>query len=209
MAPWTWRNYKVTGGLVVVSSNGGGNLWSGNNDDTVQGLYTDKTWKWLYKNARTDLELQQKGMAKAKAWIASHPRRFAELATEKFRVLWWNDNDMAWWAMQQPFDEAQRNPAYPKPTIDPRSGYWATFACTVFYLALVAAAFIGVIRQPMMLWRRRGWIVIAVLFFYFSAIHMVFETQAKYHYMLVPFLCVFAALIVRRSDEPMPEERGA
>ena len=209
VAPWTWRNYKVTGGLIVISSNGGGNLWSGNNDDTRQGLYTDKTWQWLYQNARTDLELQQKGTAKAREWIASHPRRFAELSVEKFQVLWRTDNDMAWWAMQQPFDEAQTNPAYAKPTFDPQSSYWAAYVCTFFYLALVAAALIGAVRHAGSLWRRRGWIALAVLFFYFTTIHMVFETQAKYHYMLVPLLCVFAALVARRKDEPMPEERGA
>jgi hypothetical protein len=38
---------------------------------------------------------------------------------------------------------------------------------------------------------------------------MVFESQAKYHYMLVPLACVFSALLACRSDEPMPEERGA
>ena len=209
VAPWTYRNYQVTGGLVVISSNGGGNLWSGNNDDTWHGKYTVKTWDWLFKNSRNDLELQQKGMAKAKEWIATHKARFAELTVEKFAVLWALDDDMAWWALEQPFQEHEEKPGYPEPTFSVWWGWWGRALSTGFYLACFAAAAAGMIRRRKTLWRKRGWIILAVMFFYFSAIHMVFESQAKYHYMLVPLACVFSALLACRSDEPMPEERGA
>jgi 4-amino-4-deoxy-L-arabinose transferase-like glycosyltransferase len=209
VAPWTYRNYKVTGGLVVISSNGGGNLWSGNNDATWHGKYTPKTWDWLFKNSRTDLELQQKGMAKAKEWIATHKARFAQLTLEKFALLWALDNDMAWWALEQPFREHEEKPSYPEPKFNPWWGWWAQAVSTGFYLACFAAAAVGMVWRREELWRRRGWIILAVMFFYFSAIHMVFESQAKYHYMLVPLACVFSALIVCKDDEPMPEERGA
>ena len=209
VAPWTLRNYKVTGGLVVISSNGGGNLWSGNNDDTWHGKYTAKTWDWLFNNSKNDLELQQKGMAKAKEWIAAHKTRFAELTLEKFAVLWALDNDMAWWALEQPFLEHQERPSYPEPKFNRSWGWWAQAVSTGFYIACFVAAIAGIVWRREDLWRRRGWIILAVMFFYFSAIHMVFESQAKYHYMLVPLLCVFSALVVCRDDEPAPEECGA
>ena len=209
VAPWTYRNYQVTGGLVVISSNGGGNLWSGNNDDTWHGKYTAKTWDWLFKNSKNDLELQQKGMAKAKEWIATHKARFAQLTVEKFAVLWALDNDMAWWALDQPFQEHEEKPSYPEPKFNRWWGWWSEAVSTGFYLACFAAAVAGMFWRRESLWRKRGWIILAVMFFYFSAIHMVFESQAKYHYMLVPLLCVFSALLAHRSDEPMPEEREA
>jgi hypothetical protein len=209
IAPWTLRNYRVTGGLIVISSNGGGNLWSGNNDDTWHGKYTAKTWDYLFKNSRNDLELQKKGMAKAKEWIATHKARFAQLTLEKFAVLWALDNDMAWWALDQPFLEHEEKPGYPEPKFNRWLGWWAEAVSTGFYLACFAAAAAGMIWRRETLWRKRGWIILAVMFFYFSAIHMVFESQAKYHYMLVPLACIFSALLACRSDEPMPEERGA
>jgi 4-amino-4-deoxy-L-arabinose transferase-like glycosyltransferase len=207
VTPWTYRNYKVTGGLVVISSNGGGNLWSGNNGDTKYGKYTAKTWDWLFKNSRNDLELQQKGMTNAKAWIATHKARFAQLAIEKFAVLWALDDDMAWWALEQPFEEHENHPAYPAPKFSRWWSWWGRTLSTGFYMACFVAAAAGMIRRREALWRKRGWIVLAVMFFYFSAIHMVFESQAKYHYMLVPLLCIFSALMAQRSDESMPEER--
>ncbi len=99
VAPWTYRNYLVTRSFMPVSSNGGGNLWSGNNECASDnwGTYTAWTWDWLFKNAPTDVDLHREGLARAKAWIAAHPGEFASLSLKKFCVLWYGDKDMAWW----------------------------------------------------------------------------------------------------------------
>lgn len=202
--PWTYRNYQVTGGFILVSSNGGGNLWSGNNDWTRHGMYTDQTWDWLFKNCRNDIELQQKGMAKAKEWIKAHPGRFCRLAVEKFVVLWLWDQDMAWWALQQPIEGDSCNPNYDKAHVEPQWALVAMADSTAFFAALLMMATAGLLRMRKMLQSRTTWILLMVLTMYFSSLHMVFETQAKYHYMMVPLFCIWAAMFAGRKDADAP-----
>jgi 4-amino-4-deoxy-L-arabinose transferase-like glycosyltransferase len=37
--PWTWRNYTVSGAIVLVSANGGLNLWQGNHPEATGAAY--------------------------------------------------------------------------------------------------------------------------------------------------------------------------
>ena len=196
VAPWTWRNYRVTGGFILISSNGGGNLWSANNE-LAEGAYTDQTWQWLYKNCPDDLSLQREGSARAKAWIAANPGRFALLAGVKLFRFWCNDMEIAWWALEQTHID------HPQLGI-PR--FWRDAGQGIsqgFYILLAGAGTIGLWRGRRRWAQRREWMIIPVLCAYFTAIHMVFESQGKYHYMLVPLLCILAGLAFERPcDQP-------
>ncbi len=214
--PWTARNYHVTGGLIVVSSNGGGNLYSANNDE-ARGDYTASAWQYVYDHAGNDLELQQVGREKAIEWIRTHPRRFAELAVAKFVLFWCTDKDIAWWTLTHPVEkqiELAGRHGDQSPRVDPglaathRWGPTLEALSSGYYVALLLAGLAGV-----WLWRRRlmtdrSWMFLPLLIAYFTLIHMVFEAQAKYHYSLVPLLCVLAALSVRpapgREDGDSP-----
>lgn len=187
VGPWTYRNYRVTGGFILISSNGGGNLYSANNDH-AKGDYTASAWQYVYDNGPNDLALQHVGFRMAKRWIVSHPLKFATLAVKKFALFWVTDKDMAWWAMTQP---SQQYPALGVPTA---VSLLAEGSSSGFYV-------VGFLMATAGLWRRRGdllqhraWMVIVPIFLYFTALHMVFEAQAKYHFMLMPLLCVLAAI---------------
>ena len=197
---------------MPVSSNGGGNLWSGDNECASDnwGTYTAWTWDWLFKNAPTDVDLHREGLARAKAWIAAHPGEFASLSLKKFCVLWYGDKDMAWWALQEPRDMALRDAKndklpphdkYPMPPYSPEWSMAAQYCSIVFYLALVVAAVLGVLMARKTLWHRSAWTILPVLFLYFTLVHMVFESQAKYHYMLMPLMCIFAGIVLHRSNQ--------
>ncbi|GAG30581.1 unnamed protein product, partial [marine sediment metagenome] len=81
--PWTYRNYRVTGGFILISSNGGQVLYSANNDD-AQGDYTESATDYLYRHAPDDLTLQNLGTKLACRWIRANPRRFLALGVKKF-----------------------------------------------------------------------------------------------------------------------------
>jgi len=193
--PWTARNYRVTGGFVLISSNGGGNLYSANNDRAT-GLYTPEAWEYVFSHARNDLELQRVGMQCAWDWIRSHPRRFLLLSLQKFLLFWHTDKEIAWWALEQTHTE------HPELGIPLRWQRLGQSFSTGYYAACLVAAVVGLWRCRDELRRRRGWIVVTVLCMYFSAVHMVFEAQGKYHYMLVPLLCMFSALAAEPSGRP-------
>lgn len=191
VAPWTYRNYRVTGGFVLLSSNGGGNLWSGNNPETTYGRYTDSVWRHLYGTCHDDLSIHRTGMERGTEWIRNNPGEFAWLAVCKAIVFWATDADMAWWAVDRP---ALDIPGFGWPRVVRRIVVGATSG---FFVACVGAGIVGLVRRRRWLKASRGWLVIPVLCAYFTAVHMVFESQAKYHYMLTPLICILAALAFR------------
>ncbi|NQU76833.1 MAG: glycosyltransferase family 39 protein [Planctomycetes bacterium] len=185
--PWTLRNYAVTGGFLLISSNAGGNLYSANND-LAEGAYTESAWDYVFSHGPDDLALQKVGMDCAKDWIRHNPGRFAVLAVKKFGMFWATDKEIPWWALEQPGIEQ------PKLRIDP---FWSTLAqagTNGYYIACLIAAAAGLWRFRLELIANRHWSVIVVLAMYFTAVHMVFESQGKYHYMLIPPLMVLSAL---------------
>ena len=195
VSPWTYRNYRVTGGFILISSNGGGNLYSGNNDET-EGRYTDSAWKEVFENSPDDLALQRLGMNRATEWIRRHPKRFAELAVNKAGILWQTDVDMAWWALVQP------------ELVDPRPSEQAMVASDVFFILSVAACLVGLVRHRRWLLANRPWMVLPVLGMYFTAVHMVFESQAKYRFALTPLLCVLAAFALSPARSGTSDAQG-
>jgi 4-amino-4-deoxy-L-arabinose transferase-like glycosyltransferase len=187
VAPWTARNYRVTGGFVLVSSTGGINLYSGNNDD-AKGDYTRSASQHCYDISRDDLELQANGTRLALEWIRTHPGRFAQLAGAKFLRFWSNDIEIAWWALHDPSD------VHEFLDVHWRIHYAAEGGSTGFYIACLAAAVVGLWLRRRQLVANRAWMFMTVLCLYFTCIHMVFESQAKYRFMLTPLLCIYAAL---------------
>jgi len=192
--PWTYRNYLVTGGFILISSNGGGNLYSANNDQ-AKGDYTDSAWQYVYDNGLDDLALQRVGFGMAKQWIAEHPLEFAKLAVRKFGLFWWTDKDIGWWATIQPSSE------HPELGVPRAVGELAEGSSSGFYSACFVAATVCLWRRRRELLNSTGWLVCAPVFLYFTALHMVFEAQAKYHFMLMPLLCVLVSLA---AAGPMP-----
>ena len=193
--PWTYRNYKVTGGFLLISSNAGGNLYSANNDEG-SGAYTESAWVHLFDNCDDDLSLQHVGMRMGLDWIARNPGRFVTLAARKFALFWGTDKDVVWWAMVHPPMDHPELPAAPM------TGHVAQGISCGFYVACFAAGLIGLWFQRGRLIRTRGWMIVLPIFLYFTVVHMVFEAQDKYHFMLTPLVCVIAGVAAGIGKDP-------
>ena len=185
--PWTLRNYYVTGGFILISSNGGGNLYSANNDEAL-GAYTAEAWQHVFDTASDDLSLQRIGLECAKDWIRANPGRFLALSLRKFVLFWHTDKEIAWWALQQTHED------HPEMPIPLRWRLLGQSVSTGFYSGCLLVALLGMWRHRRGLRGRRMWMVIPVLCMCFTAVHMVFESQGKYHFMLVGLLCILAAV---------------
>lgn len=179
--PWTARNYAVTGGFMLISSNGGGNLYSANNPQ-ADGGYTTSAWIHVFDSATDDLSLNRIGMECGKEWILQHPRDFAFLAGQKLARFWESDKEVAWWATSSPAAGGRS------------FGVFAESYSDGFYFGCLIAAAIGLWRFRRQLKADRGWMIVPIMAACFTAVHMVFESQGKYHYMLAPLIAVFAAL---------------
>jgi 4-amino-4-deoxy-L-arabinose transferase-like glycosyltransferase len=205
VAPWTIRNYNVTGGLVIISSNGGGNLYSANNPD-AHGGYTASAWDYLFHNCPDDLSLQRVGSQRAREWISRNKPRFAELCVARFFLFWEQDKECVWWAIEQPATD-ESNPRRPQMIQDRRMWTLAQLASDGFYFAAMLAALVGVVRRRAMWRTRHEWMILPILCAYFTAVHMVFESQGKYRYMLTPLMLLLAAAAIGRKDPAAEEAR--
>ena len=196
--PWTYRNYRVTGGFILVSSNAGGVLYSANNDN-AQGAYTQEAWEYVSRNSPDDLALMRVGRQCAINWIKANPGRFFRLALKKFVLFWHTDKEIAWWAVQQTHE------VHPKLGIPAKWRLQAQAGSTGYYVIIILAGALGVWRWGRQLQKNRAWMFIPVMCMYFTAVHMVFESQGKYHYMLIPLLCILAAGAFIKRRKPATE----
>jgi len=94
---WTARNYVVFGELIPISTNGGVNLWQGNNPLAHGGRVEVKPGTWPYADPPVDLE-GWAGMSERESetrfyslafqWIRENPTRFIALMPLKLVRAW-------------------------------------------------------------------------------------------------------------------------
>jgi hypothetical protein len=202
IVPWTVRNYLVLGEFVLISSNGGGTLLSGNNP-TAWGDYTedDPLVRQVPNDVAGQVANDRLARSLAFQWISNNPGAFAILIPKKVWRLWAPDGE-AEWAYQAGFNDYDR--------------YWMLFRLVrglnqLYYVCLIAAFLASPIfyfRQRAMLSRYAvtGYVLVA----YFTAISIVFSGQSRLHFPLMPWIAMYAAwTITQWTGKSEPAARPA
>ncbi len=185
IVPWTVRNYEVFGEFVLISTNGGGTLLSGNNP-TAWGDYTEDDP--LVKSVPNDVagQVANDRLAKTLAlkWIHEHPGAFLALVPKKIWRLWAPDGE-AEWSYQAGFKYYDR--------------YWQIFRMVrgfnqIYYACLIilfAISFVYYVRYRgnVPAYAITGYVLAA----YFTAISIVFSGQSRFHYPLMPWVAIYAS----------------
>lgn len=190
VAPWTMRNERLLGHRVLVSTNGGITLFTGNND-SARGDFTPNDAAVRALDVRTDLdEADWDALAgrEGAAWIAANPGRFAALMPAKAFRLWAPDGEGEW-AYQGGYAR------YPDHlTIFQIIRY----ANQAFYIALMAGfAWFG-LRTAWRRWRQAApgeswagwWLLPYGIAAYPTAVAVVFSGQSRFHFPVMPFACI-------------------
>ena len=190
VAPWTIRNHRELGAWVPVSTNGGWTLLTGNND-SARGDYTpdDPTVVALGQRKAELGELAVDAEAKrlGRAWIEAHPARFAALAPRKVVRLWLPDGEGMWAYEQGTAAFARARPAFIGLRLANQAWYFAL-------LAGFAAAGFAMARKR----RHEGervidwWLLPYGIAAYPTAIALVFSGQSRFHYPVMPWVCMAA-----------------
>jgi hypothetical protein len=203
--PWTIRNEVRLGHWVAVSTNGGYTLLTGNHD-TASGDYTPDAPVVKELMARPgldevtrDAEARRLGMA----WITAHPDRFLALAPRKLMRLWLPDGE-AEWAYQGGAPGYARFEMVYRAVRVVNQGYYG-----VLMLAFAAAFGVMIARRRRDGQRWIGWWLLPYgIALYPTLICVVFSGQSRFHYPVMPWVCMTAGWLAMTALGRLGE-RGA
>jgi len=186
LSPWTIRNYREFGRVVLVSTNGGANMWMGNNPDTTGHYQLPPPMRPDQNEAQWDKDLGEQ----AKAYIKKEPVAFVKRTVIKAVRLHDRETIGVAWNLEGLKRVSSFFDTGPGATLlkAVSSGYW--------YLMLVLGGIGAVIVS-----RREGvWSLLthptAVFFAYFTAVHAIMVIQDRYHYPITPMVGALASVAI-------------
>ncbi len=177
VSPWLYRN-SVELGSPVLNTNGGFNLYLGNNP-AADGFFVSiadtpmgSSWEELRKTG--EIEASNALKAEAYRWIIDNPSEFARLALKKFGNFW-----------MPPVHSGKGSQSRLEQVV--RLGWLAQYL-VIGALAAYGALRIGLVTQPAtVLW-------IGVLSY--SASHMLFYVIVRYREPIMPLAILLAAFAI-------------
>ena len=194
VTPWSVRNTELHGEFVFISTNGGPNLWMGNNPESNGGYEPLPDWT----QGMSEIERAQILGERATTFMLDDPLRTTVLffrklidthATETIGVVWNTDG------IKERFDERAILPLK---------------ALTQAYWTLVlASALAGALIVCASAWRANSLLdqltVLAspplVLWAYFAFVHAIVVSQDRYHLQSAAFIAMLSAgAVVSLSD---------
>ena len=183
ISPWTIRNYRVLGEPVLISSNGGSNLWIGNHPG-ADGEYTGLPER---VSGLSEVEASRVLGAEAREFILSDIPGFVRRTLTRVFVTYRKETVGVVWN-QRGIESTFGSEALP-PLKVISSGYW---------LLMLALAFAGVMLA---VYRQRSAFKVAtnpllLSTAYVAAVHAVFMGSDRFHLASIPAVSVFAAIAV-------------
>jgi 4-amino-4-deoxy-L-arabinose transferase-like glycosyltransferase len=182
--PWTIRNDRVFGSPVLVSTNGGANLWMGNNPESM-GYYMETPPMPADMNeAQFDKHLGDI----AKRYIREHPGLFVKRCFRRIEDLFDRETIGVGWNSDGLKDSPLRHLQRVLKIVS--TGYW---------LVMLLG---GIVGAGMLI--SRGPFLPAILhpanlmWAYFTAVHVVTVSNDRYHFPSIPFIAALAGFAAAR-----------
>ncbi len=186
IAPWAARNERVFGRRVLISANGGANLWMGNNPDARGGYMALPADVRGLSTAERDAVLG----ARAIAFMRSEPLRAALLAARKVQITYERETIGVVW------NARALSGRYSDQVLLPLK-----LASTAYWLALLGLGALGALARAR---ATRGRALLTepaiVLWAYFLALHSVTVAQDRYHFPSVPFIAALAGSAIAQLE---------
>jgi 4-amino-4-deoxy-L-arabinose transferase-like glycosyltransferase len=176
--PWTVRNYFAFHSLVLVSTNGGANLWMGNSPDS-NGHYMELPPRPPGMN---EAEFDNHLGKIAKTYIREHPDVFVKRSAN--RVV-------------NTFDRETIGVDWNKEGLNERAVRPLKFVSTAYWWVMLFGGIIGIgillAKTPLLK------VVLhpaVVMWVYFAAVHAVTVSNDRYHFPTIPFIAALAAMTI-------------
>ena len=173
VAPWTWRNYRVLGEFVPISTNGGVVLYAANNPES-QGMWMPvqplpgETDEVARDRMRTRAALR---------WTWENPAKWFELAIAKCTYVWGTSSTI------------MSLISYDRMPVVQEKGCKALI--NVFWVSMLLFVARGILSTP--LWQRRAFVLPALILFYVWGLHLFFEANSRHHVPALGAIIIAAA----------------
>jgi 4-amino-4-deoxy-L-arabinose transferase-like glycosyltransferase len=186
LAPWMVRNWRVHGRYVGVQLGVGMSLFFGNNP-AATGTVLTREGKSFLETLDPDTVARLRAMSEAERsdyfmklgldYIKAHPGRFVAMIPAKLHALWWF-NDL----------------------VESSFGWWRKAVYGALLVPFVAGLALSLRR-----WRT--WLLLYLMFLAITGIYAIFYGEARFRYVLEPFMMVMAAVALERAWRPMASPR--
>ncbi len=178
IAPWTFRNYKVFGTFVLVSTNGAPNFWMGNNPNTTGGyMPLPQRVEKLDEVARS----RELG-SEAVNYVKERPDLFLLRTAIKALKLHMRESIASAWTRDGVLRSSLAGLVFP---------LW--LLSNVFWCGVLISAVGGVILLFLESGRFAPFYLPFVHWLYFTGVHAVTVADDRYHFPAIPFIAIFAA----------------
>ena len=186
LGPWAVRNTLVFGETVLISTNGGATLLTGNNPSANGSYVEDDSLVAQRKfSVRDQVAADRRAKELAIQWIKNNPRLFAGLIPLKIWQLWYKDGE-AEWAYQAGYRNYERY----------RYLFRSVRVMNQIYYGLLMLGFL----LSVILLRKWGnivawpWVLFGYIYvLYITLVSIVFSGQARFHFPAMPWIIMCAA----------------
>ena len=207
ITPWMARNAVSMHSFVPISSGGGHTFLAGHRDDPYGSpdvFPSANIWlKYSYlPYPQRELKMERESWQLGWDFAKSHPGYEVQLVGEKFYQMYKDDSEALLWiegAWPNPGNlpwlqgswVAERPPPDPI-IIIPRAAErnWARLADR-YYFAVLACGLVGIPLWFSVEDKKRLLLILTVVLW--TALHLVFIPNSRYHVSLVPIFCLWAA----------------
>jgi 4-amino-4-deoxy-L-arabinose transferase-like glycosyltransferase len=180
-APWVYRNYQVFNQFVLVSANGGANLWMGNHEGST-GEYSPLPELGFKDEVDRDKYFKKQAIE----FITQNPTEYIKLAIKRAFTTYKSETIGIVW-----------NAALEK-KLNATGLFIAKFISSLYWWLMFGLAIIGVFiilrKKEMSLFN-----VLMVTLGYFFIFPILTVAQDRYHLPINPFLAMFAAYALYRQ----------
>lgn len=179
IAPWSFRNYLIFNQFVLVSTNGGSNLYRANNPNATGGYIARGEVDLSHLG---EIEQDREGKKLAIKWIQENPAPFGRLIIEK-QIRFMGDDAYGVYSVFKVGGASKNENLY----------IFLKLISNIWWLAvwaLLAVAVFEMVKNRNQILNIERFLLWPWLYLFF--LHSVFESSGKYH---VPMLWVICALL--------------
>jgi hypothetical protein len=183
ITPWTVRNYRVLHAFVPISTNGGSVFYRANNElatGTFEAVGKEDLSPLKKQN---EVKWNDESYRLGKLWIKTHPRAFAVLAIHKAIFFTQDDETGIYWSMKRGHHLSG-------------NGYLALALLSDAWWQLLCLLTLAVVSSGQELIPNSRVALLASGVALLFVVHMVYESQSRYH---VPGIVTSSVLAHRGS----------